>query len=188
MNFEQIKKLVPELGDIPLFVHNTADMAVDAYHRGSNEATINACLNGAGAGWLMGPDGVPVIGIQLDSLLTEKLTKEELRGVLLHEIGHIKCGHIPALEEVLAGKNCNGTFEETEQEADMFSLEHGTDIVDLTNGLKKLFMCQLTQTMVTIKTIKGKDASPGWARRYIRAGVVGHKVRIRAFKALCNQF
>ena len=186
MNVEQIKKLVPELGDIPLFIGNTAAQAVLAFEKGMGIEAAQTCLCAAGAGWFQSENG-PVKGIQIDGLLPEKLTEEELRAVILHEVGHIKCGHIPTLEEVIAGRSLNGTFEATEQEADMFSLEHGADIVDLGNGIIKTLMCQLAQTAVAYKAIKGKDMSSARKTRYLRSTLVTHKARVRAFKALFNQ-
>ena len=187
MNVDQIKKLVPELGDIPIFIGNTAVQAVLAFEKGMGIEAAQTCLCAAGAGWFHSEDG-PVKGIQIDSLLPKRLSKEELRAVLLHEVGHIKCGHIATLEEAIAGRSLNGTFEATEQEADMFSLEHGTDIIDLGNGIKKTLICQLAQTAVAYKAINGKDMSRANMSRYLRSTVVSHKARFRAFKALCNQF
>lgn len=187
MNVEQIKKLVPELGDIPLFISNTAAQAVLAFEKGMGIEAAQTCLCAAGAGWFQSENG-PVKGIQIDGLLPEKLSPEELRAVLLHEIGHIKCAHIASLEEAIAGRTLVGSFEDTEQEADMFSLEHGSDINDLGNGIIKTLMCQLAQTAVAYKAIKGKDMSSARKSRYLRSTLVTHKVRVRAFKALCNQF
>lgn len=188
MNVDQIKKLVPELEDIPLFVTDTAALAIGAFEQGHGDKVVQACLNGACVGYFHGNDGSPVLGIQIDSLLPKRLSEEELRAVLLHEVAHIRRRHIPAFEEVLGGKGLNGSFEDTEQEADMFSLEHGSDIIDLGNGIIKTLMCQLAQTAVAYKAIKGKDMSSARKSRYLRSTLVTHKVRVRAFMALCNQF
>jgi hypothetical protein len=187
MNVDQIKKLVPELGDIHLFIGNTAAQAVLAFEKGMGIEAAQTCLCAAGAGWFQSDNG-PVKGIQIDSLLPKRLSKEELRAVLLHEVGHIKCGHIASLEEAIAGRTLVGSFEDTEQEADMFSLEHGSDIIDLGNGIIKTLMCQLAQTAVAYKAIKGDEMSHARKTRYLRSTAVSHKARFRAFNALSNQF
>lgn len=187
MNVEQIKKLVPEIGDIPLYLVNIAELAITAFSQGHSLETAQMCLNGAAAGWFHGVDG-PVLGIQIDALLLQRMTEAELRAVLLHEVGHIKLDHIPTIEETLSGVGLKGTFEGREIEADMFALEHGADIVDLGNGIIKTLMCQLAQTAVAYKAIKGDEMSHARKTRYLRSTAVSHKARFRAFKALCNQF
>ena len=186
MNKEQIKSLVPEIGDIPLFFVNTAELAILAFSQGHSLETAQMCLNGAAAGWFHGGNG-PVLGIQIDALLLQRMTTKELRAVLLHEIGHIKLDHIPTLEETLSGVGLKGTFEGREMEADMFALEHGADIVDLCNGIKKVMQVQLAQTIVAYKAIKGEEMSVSAIRRIVRQTLVDHKVRIRALLAIIRR-
>jgi hypothetical protein len=144
-------------------------------------------LNGAAAGWFHGDNG-PVLGIQIDALLLQRMNAEELRAILLHEIGHIRLGHIPTLEETLAGVGLRGTFEGREMEADMFALENGADILDLCNGIKIVAQVQLAQTIVAYKAIKGEDMTVPTIRRVTRETLVDHKVRFRALMALYKQF
>jgi hypothetical protein len=144
-------------------------------------------LNGAAAGWFHGDNG-PVLGIQIDALLLQRMSEEELRAILLHEIGHIRLGHIPTLVETLAGVGLSGTFEGREMEADMFALENGADILDLCNAIKVVAQVQLAQTIVAYKAIKGEDMTVPTIRRISRETLVGHKVRFRALMALYKQF
>ena len=48
---EQIKTFVPELGDIPLFISNTAAQAVLAFEKNMGIEAAQTCLCAAGAGW-----------------------------------------------------------------------------------------------------------------------------------------
>ena len=187
MNVEQIKKLVPEIEDTPLYLVNIAELAVSAFTQGYSLEQAQMCLNGAAAGWFHGVDG-PVLGIQIDALLLQRMSEEELRAVLLHEVGHIKLDHIPTLEETLAGQGLKGTFEGREMEADMFALEHGADIIDLCNGIKAVAKVQLAQTVIAYKGIKGVEMPQATIRRVVRGSLVDHKVRIRALMALYKQF
>ena len=187
MNKEQIKKLVPEIGDINFYIVDTANLAVTAVSQGYSLDIVPTILNGAAAGWFHGDNG-PVLGIQIDALLLQRMNAEELRAILLHEVGHIRLGHIPSLEETLSGVGLKGTFEGREIEADMFSLEHGSDIVDLCNGIKIVAQVQLAQTIVAYKAIKGEDMTASTIRRVSRETLVGHKIRFRALMALYNQF
>ena len=186
MNVEQIKKLVPEIGDIPLFFVNTAELAILAFSQGYGLETAQMCLNGAAAGWFHGGNG-PVLGIQIDALLLQRTTTKELRAVLLHEIGHIRLGHIPTIEETLAGVGLRGTFEGREMEADMFALENGTDILDLCNGIKIVAQVQFAQSLIAYKGIKGEEMSVSAIRRIVRQTLVDHKERIRALLAILRR-
>ncbi len=186
MNVDQIKKLVPEIGDIPLYIVDIAELAVSAFTQGHSLETAQMCLNGAAAGWFHGVDG-PVLGIQIDALLLQHMTAAELRAVLLHEVGHIRLGHVPSLEETLSGVGLKGTFEGREIEADMFSLEHGSDIVDLCNGIKAVAKVQLAQTIVAYKGIKGVAMPEATIRRVVRGSLVVHKVRIRALLTILRR-
>jgi hypothetical protein len=187
MNVEQIKKLVPELGEIPLYIVNIAELAVSAVSQGYSLEMAQMILNGAAAGWYQAEDG-PVLGIQIDALLLQRMSEAELRAILLHEIGHIRLGHLPSLEELFAGVGLRGTFEGREMEADMFALENGADILDLCNGIKIVAQVQLAQTIVAYKAIKGEDMTVPTIRRVTRETLVDHKVRFRALMALYKQF
>src|SRR5574343_645667 len=186
MNVEQIKKLVPEIGDIPLYLVNIAELAITAFSQGYGLETAQMCLNGAAAGWFHGVDG-PVLGIQIDALLLQRMTEAELRAVLLHEVGHIKLDHIPTIEETLSGVGLKGTFEGCEIEADMFALENGADIVDLCNGIKAVAKVQLAQTIVAYKGIKGVTMPQATIRRVVRGTLIDHKVRMRALLAILRR-
>ncbi len=186
MNVEQIKKLVPEIGDIPLYIVDIANLAITAFSQGHSLETAQMCLNGAAAGWFQGTDG-PVLGIQIDALLLQRLSEKELRAVMLHEVGHIKMGHIPTLEETLSGVGLKGTFEGREQEADKYALDHGADIVDLCNGIKGVAQVQLAQTIVAYKGIKGVDMPQATIRRVVRGTLVDHKERVRALLSILRR-
>ena len=186
MNVEKIKSLVPEIGDIPLYIVDIAELAVSAFTQGHSLETAQMCLNGAAAGWFHGVDG-PVLGIQIDALLLQRLSKEELRAIILHEVGHIKMGHIPTLEETLSGVGLKGTFEGREMEADQFALEHGADILDLCNGIKGVAQVQLAQTIVAYKGIKGVSMPEATIRRIVRGSLVDHKVRVRALLTILRR-
>lgn len=141
--FEQrVRNLVPELGDILLQTGNSFDIALH-YRRllkESNMSTDNdlyfmVVLTGVYAFKTI--EGLIAINCSQD--ISDILNDEQLRGAVLHELGHIKRGDLEG------SVNRVEDNEDNEIAADRFALDHGVKAIDLLNAVSTLTIYGVNQ-------------------------------------------
>lgn len=118
--------------DIMVFEKNTMDILLEA----GNIQLASMFFTGVYYFQDIGPDGKLFERVVVNEEILSLLTEEELRGALLHEVGHLRKGHSERVKA--SGSKITNLSSEMELEADRWAVDHGADPLALASALVKL--------------------------------------------------
>lgn len=118
--------------DIVVFEKNTTDILLEA----GNVQLASMFYTGVYFFQDIGPDGEYFERVVVNEEILSLLTEEELRGALLHEVGHLRKGHPEKVRE--SGTKVTNLSSELELEADRWAYDNGANPLALASALEKL--------------------------------------------------